>query len=222
MNQVVVITAGHVYDNARYTPLYIRGTTRNGLVRIVGGGFTSEPAGDRRRDDTIDLAVIELTTRARHEILNAGVAYAPLCAIDTGILRHGLYGVIGYPEAINETTPELVTANRFVQVVPSEPAFFLTSPATSDTYASIGCKANLNFVGSLDHRRIMDVRLPSGYALHPRGASGGGVFFFGSASEVIAGRPDVSLVGITTHYYEDKQLVVAANARAIRSLLREL
>ncbi|HET7114763.1 MAG TPA: hypothetical protein VFI57_14045, partial [Pyrinomonadaceae bacterium] len=134
----------------------------------------------------------------------------------------GFYSFTGYPELLNEPIGTW-DGERTTYTVRRHIVSFRVQKADDAAYDAVRCVPEQNFVGAFDHEALVgDGELTVAPGPHPRGVSGGAVFYLGTADDIYNDRRNVKLAAIGTEYHHAEHLIVGAGAQSIRSALRAL
>jgi hypothetical protein len=178
--EYVLVTAGHVLDWHEAVPLFTWGGTAGFIPLGDRSAVTTMPAGCMRDADKKDLAVLLLN---RATVLSIKRTDARFGREDlfwrTGEMPDGFYSFMGSPNEVNEVVAEPDAKGRLIRTKPRHFVSFRVRPAPVTAYRRANCSPRDHFVGVFDHRQLYADDQRSS-APHPRGSSGGGVFFWGA------------------------------------------
>ena len=156
-----MLTAAHIIDDHKDTGLYVGGDKR---LIVLDGAFSSTlaPGGDRNLDH-FDFSVSTVSDELEKSLGNA--SYIPSEFFSRGRRqdrKHAMYACVGYPNSQNK---EMSTTRREVAVR----LWTHTSPGRStDGHLSIDFP---KYAENMDGTKRTST--------HPRGTSGGPVFYLG-------------------------------------------
>ena len=218
----VLVTAGHVLDNNDYSPLMTWGGSAIGFIGLRGRAISTGPSYPRRDEDRVDIAVLELVPETVDELSRTDARFAPGGVLSFHGTPDGFYSFNGYPEVLNEPAGTW-DGERTTYTVQRHIVSFRLQKAAEEEYRRVRCEPERNFVGVFDHRELIaNGELTVAPGPHPRGISGGAVFYLGTADDIYHDRRNVKLAGIGTEYHHNLGLIVAANARCVRTAIRNL
>jgi hypothetical protein len=213
--EYVLVTVGHVLDWYTETSLLTWGGPTGFIPLADRGAVTTVPAGRLRGADKTDLAAVLLDRDTVLRIKRTDARFARHEVIwREAALLNGFYSFMGYPNETNEIVAEPDASGRLVRTKPRQFVSFRVRPAPALTYRRVGCDPDRHFVGVFDHRQLYENGQPV-LGPHPRGISGGGVFFLGSTEAVYHGRSRPRLIGIGIEYHSDEYLIVATKSLAV-------
>jgi hypothetical protein len=222
IDRYVLLTAGHVLDNSRVSPLMTWGGAATGFVGLRGQAVSTEPAYPRRDEDRIDLAALELDTETVEALSRTDARFAPGSVLRLRGIPDGFYSFIGYPEVLNEPVGTW-DGERTTYTVQRHIVSFSVQKAEEAEYRRVRCTSTQNFVGLFDHQALIESgELTVAPGPHPRGISGGAVFYLGTADDIFHQRNSVKLAGVGTEYHHTEGLIVAASAASVRGAVRAL
>jgi hypothetical protein len=217
-----LVTAGHVLDNNLFSPLLTWGGSSIGFIGLRGRAVSTEPAYPRRGGDRVDLAALELEPDTVAELARTDARFAPGSVLRLRGTPDGFYSFTGYPELLNEPVGTW-DGERTTYTVQRHIVSFRVQKAGEADYQRVRCVPSHNFVGVFDHDALIaSGELTVAPGPHPRGISGGAVFYLGTADDIYHDRRNVMLAGIGTEYHRPESLIVAANAQSVRSAVRAL
>lgn len=218
----VLVTAGHVLDNNLFSPLMTWGGSSIGFIGLRGRAVSTEPAHPRRDEDRVDLAALELEPETVAELARTDARFAPGSVLRLRGTPDGFYSFTGYPELLNEPVGTW-DGERTTYTVQRHIVSFRVQKADEADYQRVRCVPARNFVGVFDHGALIaSGELTVAPGPHPRGISGGAVFYLGTADDIYHDRRYARLAGIGTEYHHLESLIVAANAQSVRSAVRAL
>ncbi len=146
--------------------------------------------------------------------------FAPGSVLRLNGMPDGFYSFIGYPELLNEPVGGW-DGERTTYTVPRHIVSFRVQKADDTEYLRVRCTVDRNFVGTFDYQTLVaSGELTVAPGPHPRGISGGAVFYLGTADDIYHQRNRVKLAGIGTEYHHTEGLIVAANSASVRRAVR--
>lgn len=192
-----LITAAHVLDENGRTNLYLPGIP---LVEVVGAGVKTQAPLNNRKNDSIDLGIIEIDASAAKRVLGVRAITPSDIATDDVPKRLTSYGFVGCPSSKNKPRP-----GRKLQVTSN---FLGVLPAKVERYAEIGAEPILHFAGEFDRSRVVDRKHEHVAAPDPEGMSGGGVWRVGSYAEIDSGRAEPKFIGVGIEHHKHEKLLL--------------
>jgi hypothetical protein len=214
-----ILSAAHVFESCPRSTLYLPG--QHALEQLTGTVFKNTIAvGVSRRDDPIDIAIMEISADRATAIQQSYCFLTPECldANDVG-LPGRYYEFRGYPASRTHVNPTTKKIRRSL-------FSFLTPCASPTIYVRTGFNPNLNLLLPFDRKHVGNEQGTHSVAPHPRGISGGGIWrrTIDSFSEDLS--KSGKLVAIFTEYHEQQKTVVGVRIalflEAIRAKYPEL
>jgi hypothetical protein len=172
-----LVTAGHVFDEHQCGQLWVGGEEK--LVQLSGRYFASQPPGGDRKHDHYDFAVIEVGPELAKQLGDV-VYIGPehISANRRQAEKKVLYLCVGYPNSKNK---DIYAARREMKaefwnhVAPGHLTHDGLDPWAKSTSDHL-------FI-DLPKRHAKNAEGKTINAVHPKGASGGPVFYMGDFAD---------------------------------------
>jgi hypothetical protein len=196
-----LVTAAHVLDESAQSSLYLPG---HPLVEVRGVSYRTSSTLSGRRDDKIDLGVVEMSAEARSRITNVRrVSVASLDPADTPSWL-AVYGFVGFPSSRNKARPDGTLQLSSVVVT--------TTPAANSRYHEIGATPALHIAVEFNRDEASDREKGRVTAPLPAGMSGGGVWRLGHLHDLENEVPPPALIGVGIEYHRKERLLLGIRA----------
>jgi hypothetical protein len=217
--QQFLVTAGHVLDENKNGQLWVGGYAA--LVPLCGRYIETLPPGGVRKQDHHDFAVIEVNEKFADQL--GDILYIGEESISKNRRRAEkkvLYLCVGYPNSKNKelhATRREVNANFWNHVAPGHFTHDEIGPwaktTTDHLFIDLPKKHARNTEGQIIN------------AVHPRGSSGGPVFYIGDFADYDTYAVDKEcrpmLEAIIIEGYVNHRVLVATQIRSVVEALRD-
>lgn len=195
-----LVTAAHVLDLHSTTSLFLPGRPLVELTGVSHRTFTQH----LRRDDKVDLGIVELSSATVAQVTNGTPVSADLIDLSDIPSWLSVYGFVGFPASRNKRRPGGMLQPSSVAIA--------TTAVDTDRYSEVGASIGIHFVGEFAQNEAIDWEKGRVTAPQPTGMSGGGVWRLGRLPELERGVPRPALIGIGIEWHNSKRMLVAVRS----------
>lgn len=208
----LLITAAHVLDEMHRCTLHTIGKAR--IIPIEGTPYSTGPRSlEPRPDFGLDIGFVVLDEAAMQE--------PPACAkvepkdLDLADLpaHSTAYGVVGMPEAENHAEGYVFDGKSY---------YYGGLPAPEGTYHWLGYNPATHFVMKFERGAMIDETSHLVEVPKPSGMSGGPAFRLGTFQELATRTARPQVIGVTTEWWESRDVLVAVRIALVVDSIRQL
>lgn len=211
-NHKFLLTAAHIIDENKNTPLYVTGNNSK-FLGIEGKFKITESNMRDRGDDKYDFALMELNEGDITKLGDIHFISEDEMSLDDEYKSGKMYLTIGYPNSKNKS----ISVKD--KVVKSQ-KYYLRSTLTNDSakFAELGVHESSHLLLNYDRENGTDSTGKQVKTFYPGGMSGGGLFVIGDPSNLedfVKHKDTPKLVGMLIEYHEKQNVVVATRISEI-------